>query len=126
MPDTEETTQTIIVPVPSDRLWFDPRVIMSACQMTTQDIDTATGVITMVATADASRVAIGFSLLAGTIGTLDVGPWTDPDIASFVRINGGVPQWFYLHEHLNVVCQEWFGVSLVGASVRVTTIRRNT
>jgi hypothetical protein len=124
--DTEETTPTIIVPVPSDRLWFDPRVIMAACDVQYSTIDLTLTAITLLAPADPTRVAIGI-MLPRTITPLSgYGPWPDPDQWSLAGFASGQMAWFDVHKYLNMVNLAWYCFGDGTTLARVVTVRRNT
>lgn len=126
MPEAEETTQTIIVPVPSDRLWFDPKVIAVACDLVINDVDLTTGNPVLIATEDSSRVAIGIALPSGIVTGLSYGPWSDPQNYAQKLTSPPLIDWYYLHEHLNLVQHAWYAFAGAAPTLRVITVRRNT
>jgi hypothetical protein len=124
MPTGLVTPPTRATPSPSDRIWFDPRVIVGSCEFIPTDITLTGATPTLLAKNNPRRVALGFVYPVGAVNTLNVGPWTNPNVFAFDNLQPVSSKWYYLHVHLNMVCVEWYGFSGTTDTVRVIEIRR--
>lgn len=126
MSDVPDRVERVYVPVPSDRAWFDPRLLLAACRVYTTDVVVPGGNPKQLAPADPNRVAIGFVGQPAGFGDLAYAPWPDPQNFGVSPANPIAINLYTVHEHLVLPQMEWWGRSLAGITVRVITITRNT
>lgn len=110
--------------VPSDRAWFDPRLMLAATQFAYRDVTVPAGVPGVVAVADPTRVAVGFWLTSTLTIGLFVGPWPDPQNGGVALANNQAATWFDVRQHLILPTLAWYAYAPGGSTIRVSTVRR--
>lgn len=114
-----------LVPVPSDRAWFDPKLMMASTEWRQSDVPLANNVVTQVIAASPVRIMLGFAFYKLGSPDLEISPW--PDWATFQGwiLASNRSLWFTLFENGQLVNQAWYTNS-VGADsfVRVIEILR--
>lgn len=112
------------VPVYSDRAWFDPRLMLAACEQKTRDVAVPMFTNFQIAVADPLRVAIGFCAAPGVFGSISIGPWPDPNLFSYFNTNLQTAAWVTVRDNLTLPTSEWWASAAAGATLRVIEIRR--
>lgn len=113
-----------VIAVPSDRVWFDPRPIIAACQVRVTPVTLIAGSAVQLCNINPRRVALGLTYPVGATNSLTHAPWDDPTLYPYGNILPGVTAWYYLHVHLNLVTYAWYGRSGDTSIVRVTEVTR--
>lgn len=111
--------------VPSDRAWFDPRLMMAATEWKISDVALPNNVVTVIASPNPLRVYLGFAFSKTGSADLDVTPWPDWTQFQGWLVHSNENRWFSLFEWGQLVCQGWYTNSVgVDAFVRVIEILR--
>lgn len=119
LPDPE------VIAVPSDRLWFDPRLQGAACSVQMSTVVFA-GLGTLpAAPANPRRWAIGF--FQGTAPqSIICAPWPDVATFSFQAIAiGSALLWFKLFDYGPLILNSWWINAPGATTVRVVELIRN-
>lgn len=110
--------------VPSDRAWMDPRLF--AANLFTQITDRPADPLTpgVVAPADPSRWAVGFTLAPPAMDGAVVAPFGDVTSGTGYTVEGELIRWFRLTEYGTLVQGAWYAVGGAGSVVRIVEILR--
>lgn len=115
-----------VVAIPSDRAWFDPRLMIAATETTISDVPVTAGQIATLAVPDPTRIAIGFGINESVVGDVQLGPWPDVDVTNLITsgtLAGAA--WFDLQNYFGLVGLAWYGLPTANGFIRVITVRRN-
>lgn len=115
---------TVRPAVPSDRAWFDPRLIAAVTfpQLTT--VVVPMGQVVAVAPANSRRWGIMFCTNALVAG-LEYAPWPDLDDFAFGSMLVGEPNAIYTLENYGPLIQSsWWARLNAGGNVRVVELLR--
>lgn len=110
--------------IPSDRAWFDARLLTLNLERTITDIVLAAGTITQVASQDPMRVQITFAAAINSIGGMSIAPWPEPDRHHLGIVTAQVAQTFKIFDFPLDVQQAWYVFDQGGGTIRIITIRR--
>lgn len=113
-----------VIPVPSDRLWFDPRLITAATQLKTTDYTGAAGQVILVAPSNPGRMAVGFAA-PQMGGSQLVSPWPDVNVWLGITVAPGNEfKWYDLFRYTALVTGPWYAYSTTGIQIRVLEVFR--
>jgi len=115
---------TARVSVPSDRAWFDPRLIAAVTYPQLTEYTIGFGQVVQVAPASTRRWGIMFTL--GVLGTgLEYAPWPDLGTFAFGSVTLGQPNPIYTLENYGPLIQSaWWARYNAGGVVRVVELLR--
>lgn len=118
MPDKTPKPPRVIA-VPSDRAWFDPRLLTAATSLLQYDYQIQTTVKAQIAVPNPSRIAIAISAdISAT--SCSVGPWPDVDAIWMFQPTTTQPTGFFnLFQHGLIVCNQWWVLSGNPGMIRV-------
>lgn len=112
-------------PFPSDRMWFDPRLVTANCSIVLTDFDVNSPNPMLVAAANSRRWMIGFAQpqLATNIR---FAPWPDVDKFMYgVTDPSSRVQVYKLFDVGILVCNSWYALAGGIANLRVIEVLRN-
>lgn len=121
----QDTSHPNVIAVPSDRMWFDPRALLANTQYVFTDVLCTLNITRVLIASNVRRWGIGIAR-APSAGTINYGPWPDPDL--FVAGAGGISDsfpFFTLFNHGVIVCNAWSILSATTQTVRVVELIRN-
>lgn len=109
--------------IPSDRAWFDPRLLLAATRLVRIDVTPVSGSIVPLLPADPSRLAF---FVAGAVNDLVqryISPVPDVDNFQFARLTDGLVR-VTLFDYPGLVQGPWFVKAMgVGNLVVMTCVR---
>lgn len=112
--------------LPSDRAWFDPRLIGVVTRPLFRTVSVAMNTITLVAKPDPSRMFLLVATAAGGFGSGSLAPWSDPDaFAPFTFSASTSLARISLFEWPGLVQVGWYIFSAAAQSYRVVEVLRN-
>lgn len=115
----------LIIPVPSDRLWFDPMALTVNTSIVMTDVVMGMGTVHQIAPQDSRRYSIGF-FGPVPLTSIFVAPWPNVDTLRIGELTNDIPYWFTkLFDHGILVCNEWYGISLSPTTIRRVELIRN-
>ena len=121
--NTTERSQPTIA-YPSDRLWFDPRVIVANTYQVFVDVVIPSNTSTQILKPNINRVMFGFATTA-TASTLNISPWPDVDTVAFFSLSPSTNQkMFTLFDFGPLITFGWYGFSGIGVTARMIEILR--
>lgn len=110
--------------IPSDRAWFDGRLITAATVVTSADVVVQANVNTRLLTPDPARIWVGIFPGGGGLGTSNLGPWPDVDVFIFKQLTGLAPFTLTLFDSGSLV-GAWWWIRCTGiTTVRTVSVRR--
>lgn len=92
--------------------------------VTISDVPIVNGQTKMVAPANASRLAIGFSYPSLQVLTQYVSPWSDPETFGFYSPVPGEPGWFNAKDFPGIIGNAWYINAQVDNVLRVIEVLR--
>lgn len=123
-----ETPRTVLtpLPVPSDRLWFDPAAVGRSLVPRMSTFTAVGGVAEKAAPFNPMRWAVGFMLQSG--GGFNARVFPDPSVeTSFgVELSSSVLSWFNLTTYGPLVSSDWWLFASPLAVIQVVEIVRVT
>lgn len=125
MSDNPVTPDTKSYPYPSDRIWFDPRLILANCSILQSDVAIPMTTNKMVAPARSNRWAIGM-FQPTTITQCSYAPWPDVDafVVDITSLTNTI-KWFKLFDYGPLVANSWWVRGSSAFTLRVVEILRN-
>lgn len=113
-----------VVAIPSDRAWFDPRLINLATQIRTTDYAGAGPFPAIVLPADTRRMMVGFFPNQAS-NLFEVSPW--PDVDQFPLIQVQTPPTIFMLSIFDwgpLISNSWYGMGSGVGSTRIIEILR--
>lgn len=112
-------------PQPTDRLWFDPRVLALNTSLVQTDYTLVGGAVTQIAKPSVRRVMVGF-YFTPLATNVNISPWPDVNDFAFINyVNSTQLTWFTLFDFGPLVMNGWFALTAFSNTVRVVEITRN-
>lgn len=125
MSDNPVTPDIKSYPYPSDRIWFDPRLILANCSVELSNVAITAGTNTNIAPARSNRWAIGFFQSVIASGC-DYAPW--PDVNAYVFDQSSITftqRWYNLFDYGPIIANSWFARPTAPMTIRVVELLRN-
>lgn len=110
--------------LPSDRNWFDGRLITSVTEPTVSHVQFAGGDTLQLAPANPSRIAIGFFTANLNLTQEAVAPWPEVQDYPFNATGVQIGEWYTLFDYPGLISNKWFGYFINPVLVRVVDIAR--
>jgi hypothetical protein len=113
-----------VKPIPSDRAWFDGRLITSATYQRRTRLQITGGTQGVIAPANSNRVAIGISRTTGGFGSFFAAPWTEPNIDKFLALPADTIAWFTIFDYFSLIGNVWYLFASTTETFNITEILR--
>lgn len=110
--------------IPSDRAWFDPRLLTGATYPQTTDIALPAGVSTPIVTPNPRRWGLFLGRTNPSPVNLYVAPWSDPEVTYFWTQSLTSDPFWTLFNFGTIVCNGWWANSASPAVMRVIELIR--
>lgn len=96
------------VAVPSDRAWFDGRLITGSLKVVTTDVAFAANTVTRIAKLSSNRVYLAFTTGSALLPNCNIAPWNDPQTWPWTAMQQLVTVEFRLFNQMALVTGEWY------------------
>lgn len=114
-----QTTRPSRVAIPSDRAWFDPRLITLSVMVEPGPIVVPPNEVFRVAKLNPERVALSVMLGAAAVANPYIAPHNQPDSFPWKTLSAGEVFHITLQDGLALITGEWYMHIAAGATIMV-------